>query len=123
MVVLLGSSVFAQKIDTAKISYKPKAKVTSRVPQIKANITPYKPNTVSFGSGSNQTTVTPPAKAGKILTVLKIYPNPVETFFSITVPDTVEQVTITNSAGDTVKHIRGNNKTLHPKRICMKPRV
>ena len=85
MVVFMSSSVFAQKIDTSKISYKPKAKVISRVPQIKANITPYKPNAVSFGSGNNQTSVTPPAKAGKILTVLKIYPNPVSEQINISV--------------------------------------
>lgn len=77
MVVFLGSTVFAQKIDTSKISYKPKPKVVSKVPQIKANITPYKPSTTSFSLGSSQTASTPSSKSGKIITVLKIYPNPV----------------------------------------------
>ena len=85
MVVFTGSSVLAQKIDTSKITYKPKPKVSSRVPLIKANITPYKPNTVSFGSGNNQTNATTPTKAGKILTVLKIYPNPVNEQINISI--------------------------------------
>ena len=77
MVVLMGSSVFAQKIDTSKISIKPKAKVVSRVPQIKANIQPYKPNTIGYGSSSSTLSNTTLTKRGKILTVLKVYPNPV----------------------------------------------
>ena len=76
MVTLLGSSVFAQKVDTSKISYKPKPKVVSRVPQIKANITPYKPGNVSFSSGSVNS-LNSPIKTGKVITVLKVYPNPV----------------------------------------------
>lgn len=75
MVALLGSSVFAQKIDTSKISYKPKPKVVSRVPQIKANITPYKPGNVSFSSASSS--FGSQTKTGKVITVLKVYPNPV----------------------------------------------
>lgn len=43
---------------------------------------------------------------------VKIYPNPVETSFSINISDTIEQVVITNSIGDTVKNIKGNNKTI-----------
>lgn len=77
MVALLGSSVFAQKIDTSKISYKPKPKVVSRVPQIKANITPYKPGNVSFTSASGQNSLSSQTKTGKVITVLKVYPNPV----------------------------------------------
>lgn len=76
MVTLLGSSVFAQKIDTSKISYKPKPKVVSRVPQIKANITPYKPGNVSFSSSSGNS-LNSQIKTGKVITVLKVYPNPV----------------------------------------------
>ncbi|RZL50840.1 MAG: T9SS type A sorting domain-containing protein [Pedobacter sp.] len=77
MVFLLSSTVFAQKVDTAKVTYKPKSKVVSRVPQIKANITPYKPNSLILGTSNNATTVTTPTKTGKILSVLKVYPNPV----------------------------------------------
>ncbi|WP_233164498.1 T9SS type A sorting domain-containing protein [Pedobacter sp. ASV28] len=69
--------VFAQKIDTGKITLKPKTKVSSRIPQIKANIQPYKVNTygyvVSESSGSNPSS----HKSGKGLIVLKVYPNPV----------------------------------------------
>jgi len=80
IVVLLGSSVFAQKIDTSKISVKPKPKVVSRIPQIKGNITPYKPNTSMGGYNPTSNTVsstTTLPKSNKILTVLKVYPNPV----------------------------------------------
>lgn len=99
MVALLSNSVFAQKIDTSKITYKPKPKVVSRVPQINANITPYKPS-IRYGTLSNTpagTTIT--NKTGKILSVLKVYPNPVneqvnislrldkETSFSVKITD------------------------------------
>lgn len=80
MVVLVGSSVFAQKIDTGKVSIKPKPKVVSRVPQIKGTIQPYKPNSTMGGynpisTASSSATTLP--KSNKILTVLKVYPNPV----------------------------------------------
>lgn len=80
MVAFLGSSVFAQKIDTGKVSIKPKPKVISRVPQIKGTIQPYKPNTSMGGYNPSSTAVsntTTLPKSNKILTVLKVYPNPV----------------------------------------------
>lgn len=75
-VALMSNAAFAQKIDSTRITLKPKAKVVSRVPQIKANIQPYKP---SFNiASSNNTSTNAPIKTGtKILSVLKVYPNPV----------------------------------------------
>jgi hypothetical protein len=77
MVILTGSAVFAQKIDTTKLSIKPKAKIVNRVPQIKSNIQPYKPSSISYNTASSSTASFVTPKLGKILTVLKIYPNPV----------------------------------------------
>lgn len=77
MVFLGSAAVFAQKIDTSKISIKPKPRVVSKIPQIKANITPYKPNTYNYSTTSNVVNNTALTKTGKILTILKIYPNPV----------------------------------------------
>lgn len=104
MVVLCSSSVFAQKTDTTKISIKPKAKVVSRVPQIKANIQPYRP---SLGySPTSSSTNNSPVKVGKILTVFKVYPNPVndqinisfrldrETSFSVKITDLLDNVVL-----------------------------
>lgn len=75
MVILGSPAVFAQKTDSTRFSIKPRPKVVSKVPQIKANFQPYKPSTLSYnpyGNGSGS-----PAKSTKILTVLKVYPNPV----------------------------------------------
>jgi Secretion system C-terminal sorting domain len=105
MVVLMGSSVFAQKVDTAKISYKPKPKVVSRVPQIKANITPYKVGNMGLGSMSNQSTLNTPLKSGKIITVLKVYPNPVSEQINISIKlerETTFVVKITDMLGNDV---------------------
>lgn len=75
-ITLLASlTVYSQKIDTSRITIKPKAKVVSKVPQIKANIQPYRiPNLGYTPSSSTSTNSTKPSK---ILTVLKVYPNPV----------------------------------------------
>ncbi len=78
VLVLIGASVFAQKIDSNVISYKPKAQAVSKLPVIKGTVQPYKMNVYRY-LNSNHT-----AKAGsnnkekneKSLTVLKIYPNP-----------------------------------------------
>ncbi len=74
MVAFLSNAAFAQKIDTTAITLKPKPKTVSRVPVIKANIQPYKP-AFNLSSANTNTGVT--VKSGKILTVLKLYPNPV----------------------------------------------
>lgn len=102
MVALLGSAAFAQKIDTTRITLKPKAKTVSRVPQIKANIQPYKPSfNISSTAPSNGTTV----KSGKILTVLKIYPNPVNEQLNISLRldrETMLSIKITDLLGNDV---------------------
>ncbi|TKC05660.1 T9SS type A sorting domain-containing protein [Pedobacter polaris] len=107
MIVLLGSSVFAQKVDTSKISFKPKAKVINKVPQIKANITPYKPSNVSFNSGSSSSSVTP-TKTAKILSVLKVYPNPVSEQINVSLRldrDILLVVKITDMLGNDVLNL------------------
>ncbi len=45
---------------------------------------------------------------------VKIHPNPVETFFTISTSgkEDIEQIIITNSMGEMVKNIRGNTKTI-----------
>jgi hypothetical protein len=77
IVILCSSTVFAQKVDSSKISIKPKAKIVSKVPQIKANIQPYKPNLQVYSPSNNTVPGTSIAKSGKILTVFKVFPNPV----------------------------------------------
>jgi len=73
-----SSNVLAQKSDSVKISFKPKPKAVSRVPIIKGSVSTYRPGNVSF-SGSPSTAIpsSNSSKSMKILTVLKLYPNPV----------------------------------------------
>jgi hypothetical protein len=77
MVILCSSGVFAQKADSTKISIKPKAKIVSKIPQIKANIQPYRPGMLGNSPSNNPVPASSSTKSGKILTVLKVYPNPV----------------------------------------------
>lgn len=51
-------------------------------------------------------------KENSISEKLKVYPNPVETSFNISTPETIEIVNIINNTGEIVKTIRGNNKTI-----------
>ena len=77
-IALLSSfTVFGQKPDTTKISIKPKVKIASKVPQIKANIQPYRPTTLGYNPANNVIPTTNAVRSAKILTVLKVYPNPV----------------------------------------------
>lgn len=77
IVTLCSQAVFAQKVDSTKISIKPKARVVSKVPQIKANIQPYKPSILGYNPSNNAPQSSTAAKTGKILTVLKVFPNPI----------------------------------------------
>ncbi len=77
MVFLFGTTVLAQKIDTAKITIKPKAKIVSKVPVIKADIIPYKPRTLGYGSQNAGAPASTAPKNGRIITILKVYPNPI----------------------------------------------
>ncbi|WP_410219661.1 T9SS type A sorting domain-containing protein [Pedobacter sp.] len=79
LLVSFAFTVFGQKVDSSSIkngfkNFIPKA------PQIKANITPYKPKAymgaLAAGKETNLISAST-GKSGKTLTVLKIYPNPV----------------------------------------------
>lgn len=72
--LLMCSSVFAQKIDTTVISYKPKARVVSKVPLIKGSVQPYKMNIPGYLPANSASSKEKPRKN---LTILKVYPNPV----------------------------------------------
>lgn len=72
-----SSMVFAQKNDSVKISFKPKPKVVSRVPSIKGSVQTYRPGNINFSGTSSTIPSANPSKSIKILTVLKLYPNPV----------------------------------------------
>lgn len=76
MIALTSSVVFAQKIDTSRLSIKPKAKITNRTPTpvLKTNIQPYRPATMGYIPTT--TVAINAAKRNKLLVVLKIYPNP-----------------------------------------------
>ncbi|MGM9475418.1 T9SS type A sorting domain-containing protein [Pedobacter sp. GSP4] len=82
--LLCSVNSWAQQADSIKISLKNRTKKVSRVPEIKANITPYKPLYMSLGgAGMFNTYSTTPKSAtvaakDKLLTIVKIYPNPVE---------------------------------------------
>jgi hypothetical protein len=84
IVLLCGINSWAQQADSIHISLKNRTKKTSRIPEIKANITPYKPLYTSIaGSGMFNTYSTTPKNTAvvakdKLLTIVKIYPNPVE---------------------------------------------
>jgi len=79
--VLGSSDVYAQKSDSIINSIR--LKRISKTPQIKASVPTYRPN---YGIGSNPyadvsttgITKSMPQPASKLLTVLKVYPNPVE---------------------------------------------
>ena len=104
MGVLIGPSVFAQQIDTTKLSIKPKAKVASKAPQIKTSIPSYKPSSITYGPSGSTTSINN-AKPGKMLTVLKVYPNPVSDQININLrldKETMLNVTITDLLGNTV---------------------
>ncbi len=76
---ILSESVFAQKVDSSKVSIKPKPKVVSRVPAIKGSVPNYKPNTMGLPSvqTAHNSNIAQKTNPNKILTVLKLYPNPV----------------------------------------------
>lgn len=85
MVLLCYGNSWAQQTDSIHISLKNRTKKVSRIPEIKANIQPYKPLYMSFGgsgmfstySSANKNNTVSSAK-DKLLTIVKIYPNPVE---------------------------------------------
>lgn len=84
IVLLCSVNSWSQQADSIHISLKSRTKKTSRIPEIKANITPYKPLFMTAGgSGIFNTYSTVPKTAtvvpkDKLLSIIKIYPNPVE---------------------------------------------
>ncbi|MFC3562385.1 T9SS type A sorting domain-containing protein [Pedobacter jamesrossensis] len=79
-----AANSWAQQTDSIRLSLKTRAKKASKIPEIKANIQPYKPLYTSVNGGSmfspysatNKSTTL--ATKDKLLTIVKIYPNPVE---------------------------------------------
>jgi hypothetical protein len=82
--LLCSLNSWSQQSDSIHISLKNRTKKISRIPEIKANITPYKPFYMTVGgSGMFNTSSTVPKNTtvvakDKLLSILKIYPNPVE---------------------------------------------
>lgn len=75
LVAFACSAAFAQKIDTSRLTIKPKIKTATGVPVIKTNIQPYRPATMGYVPTT--TVAVNAAKNNRILSVLKVYPNPV----------------------------------------------
>ncbi|MEH3112752.1 T9SS type A sorting domain-containing protein [Pedobacter terrae] len=84
IVLLCSLNSWSQQTDSIHISLKSRTKKNSRIPEIKANITPYKPLFMTAGGSgmfSTYSTVTKNTTVvakDKLLSILKIYPNPVE---------------------------------------------
>lgn len=103
IVTIVSSSVFAQKIDTTKLSIKPKAKVINRTPVLKSDIQPYRPAIMGYVPTTISALNT--AKNNKLLTLLKIYPNPVSDQININLrldKETLFTVKITDILGNDV---------------------
>lgn len=105
--------LFAQKADSTRISFKPKYRTMSGLPQFKVNVQTYRPNLGKFYPTISSLPSIPSKLAepgNRIITVLKIYPNPVveqlnisfrlekEAILSIKITDLLgnEIVTLTN---------------------------
>ncbi|MFC4211440.1 T9SS type A sorting domain-containing protein [Pedobacter lithocola] len=83
MLFFSGLSSWAQQSDSIRISLKTRPKKVSKVPEIKANIQPYRPLHMSVNGGSMFSTYsaaksTTVSAKDKLLNIVKIYPNPVE---------------------------------------------
>ena len=75
LVAFSCSAVFAQKIDTSRLTIKPKIRTVTGVPVLKTSIQPYRPATMGYVPTT--TVAVNAAKNNRILSVLKVYPNPV----------------------------------------------
>lgn len=76
--IMCSMDVMAQKSDS--IYYNSKVKKVNKTPQIKANIQSYRPvfDFIPYNSLLMSNSKTAASKSDKILTVLKVYPNPVD---------------------------------------------
>lgn len=85
MLMFCAVNSWAQQADSIHFSLKSKAKKTNKIPEIKANIQPYKPLYTQIGGASmfnaysgTSTKAATVASKDKLLTIVKIYPNPVQ---------------------------------------------
>jgi len=111
--MLLSIPVFAQKSDSVKISIKPKPKVVSRVPVIKGSVQPYRPNNISFNVSGPSLPASLTKPGNKILTVLKLYPNPVSEQLNLNLrleKEAILSVKITDLLGNEIVSLM-NEKT------------
>jgi len=127
MSVLASAQVFAQQSDS--ISYTVTKKRVNNTPQIRANIKPYRQSFGFIPYNTFLTGSTKPAtvKQEKVLTVLKVYPNPVddqinislklerETILTIKIMDLLgnEVITLSNErypSGETTKSFNIPNR-------------
>lgn len=80
MSILCSVSVFGQKVDTSATGIR--AKKINKTPQIKANIPTYKPKYnfgyIQYNDIISNSKSLNSAKQEKVLSVLKVYPNPVD---------------------------------------------
>ena len=82
--ILGGAELFAQKSDS--IYYNKNSKKINRTPEIKSNIQPYKPVLGFIPYNYFASTQTKPVvtKSDKILTVVRVYPNPIDDQINVT---------------------------------------
>lgn len=100
-----SANVLAQRSDS--IYYSNKSKKVNNTPQIKTNIQPYRP---VFGFIPFSTFLFGPSKASltkqdKILTVLKVYPNPIDDQINVTLKlerETILSIKIMDLLGNEV---------------------
>lgn len=85
LILCCGLNSWSQQTDSVKVNWRTLTRKASRLPEIKANIQPYQPffssiSGYNFLTGyGNMTKQTPTNTVkDKLLTILKIYPNPVE---------------------------------------------
>lgn len=104
MLVLLCAPVFAQKTDSARTQVKPKTRIVTGIPQINANVPTYRPYFYNYYPTTNNI-LKLKEKGGKTLTVLKIYPNPVEEQLNISFrleAETTLSIKITDLLGNEI---------------------
>lgn len=90
MLLLCAIKSSSQQTDSLKFSLKSKSKKANKLPEIKANVQSYKPFYNMFPSSGNFVNYAAIQKNNnvaitrdKLLTILKIYPNPVENQLNI----------------------------------------
>lgn len=84
MSVLVSAEVFAQKSDS--IYYRKAGKRVNSTPQIKSNIEPYRPvlGFIPYNYFASNAAKPAASKSDKILTVVRVYPNPIDDQINVT---------------------------------------